>query len=395
MPLLSVLAVLGLVLTSLSSAAAGLCEPLFTSETVEFSATESFRVALINRADELRAWTQRGRADYTRKFMGEIAGRNQTTPQRIGLVMRASPALSRPNMQTDNKSILPPEISSETFELIKTPNTESASLAEALERDPYFSWLKHNSLRYQASQNDNLQAIHKHRTPPFDQADPIALFISSRKEGLRPELALMRVMRAMDPVLSADAVWAASGALFHGALEGVLVDKIIPTLSTRNKSDGELDPWSYVPSAAEGERHLRKLLDEQVVKFGKILPRASFERLLHYVDSRRYQFLMSEYRARRYAGKAELETLELLNEPLRKMRADAGLSKDFPISRLYDIVDRAYTLQELSSYESVLADIFDPPKAKLIRELRFITEIASGLSTDARADAYLRSLVEP
>ncbi len=380
-------------------AAASQCAALFETEKPAYRASENFRVELLGKAKQLLKLIRTERMDGTILFQLQLERRDEVSYGRIDRVLESSPTLSEIRMLPKAPAllitVLPPNISPKTMELIQDPRVDLGFVAEQLARDPYFIWLKHNGLRYQVSQRDDLKAANRSLNPPIDQANPVLLFISYRKEGMSPDLALIRLMRNMDPVLSSTAVYAAGGTLHHSALEAVLVEKVIPNLTTR-KSKRQDDAWLLMPTLREGAQNLRKLLDEQRAYHGALFPRAAYERILIMADQGDPAlFVMGAYRARRSKGVPEQQIISEMTRQLTRLKDQLGLPSDFPIARLYDVVDRVYSLRGISSYEQILADVFDPVAGAMLRNLRMLTELADGLSTPDRANDYLRSLVEP
>ncbi len=375
------------------------CAALFETETPAHRASENFRVELHGKAKELLKLIRTARMNGTILFQLQLERRDAVNNSRINRSLESSPTLAEIRMQPTAResviTVLPPSIAPKTVELMQDPRVDLGVVAEQLARDPYFGWLKHNGLRYQASQRDDLKSTNRSLSPPIDQANPILLYIAYRKEGMSPDLALIRLMRNMDPVLSASAVYAAGGTLHHSALEAVLVEKVIPNLTSR-KSKRHEDAWLLMPTLREGAQNLRKLLDEQRAYYGAMFPRAAYERILILADQGNPAlFVMGAYRARRSKGVPEQQIVLELTRQLARLKDQLGLPSDFPIARLYDVVDRVYSLRSISSYEQILADVFDPAAGAKLRDLRILTELADGLATPERANDYLRSLVEP
>ncbi len=388
-----------IVFSSEALAAGPQCAALFETETRAYRESENYRVELLGKAKELLKLVRTARMDGTILFQLQLERRDEVSFSRINRSLESSSTLAEIRMQPTERAsvitVLPPKIAPSTVELMQDPRVDLGVVAARLAADPYFAWLKHNALRYEASQKDDLKAIHRFQKPPIDQANPILLFVSYRKEGMSPDMALIRVMRNLDPVLSPSAVYAAGGALFHSALEAVLNEKVIPNLTSR-KSTRRDDAWLLMPTQKDGAQNFRKLLDEQRAYHGVIFPRAAYERILILADNHNPVLsVMKEYRIRRYQGVPEAKIIAELNPHLMALQTRLGLPGDFPIARLYDVVDRVYSLRSLSSYEQILADVFDPATGAKLRDLRMLTELADGLSTRERADAYLRSLVEP
>lgn len=338
------------------------CAEMFRPETSEYRVSENYRLGLISHAKKLVQLVRAARMQSTVIFQLQVERRDELTRNRLNQSIETSPTLSEIDMHRDVRTlepIRPPRLGQAAKVLMQDERVSLDKVAEALRTDPYFEWLRHEGLWYQASQKDNLRLTHNFLTPPIDQANPRRLFIEYRKEGLSPDLALIRVMRNMDPVLSATAVDAASSALFHNSLEHVLLEKVLPNLSSRKSGAGR-DPWLLMPTLREGRQNLKKLLDKQVTAYGGLFPRVVYERVLSYSDRHNPAlFVMMEYRARRLEGDAEGQIVRELHGQLKRLRSTLGLTSEFPLDRLYDIVDKIVSLRSLSS------------------------------------DAYLRSLVEP
>jgi hypothetical protein len=375
------------------------CAAIFEPETLNFRLSENYRLELLANAKALSKLITRERMDATIEFQLQLERRDELTPSRIRRDFESSQTLSHPNMQAQTQeganTVSPPKIHFETMDLMQNMRADLELVAERMRRDPYFTWLKHYSLRYEASQKDNLRAVNRLLAPPPFQANPITLFVAYRKEGLSPDLALIRVMRNLDPVISPSAFLAADIALNRSELENILNDKVLPYLTERN-SHGKADPWLLMLSRQGGLRQLRFLLDQQAGRYGKMFSRTSYQRVLSRLENKDPALdVISEYFNRRVKRVPEQEIVTGLEPRLRALADQLGISRDFPIARLYDMVDRISLLNQVSSYEAILADIFDPPTGVLIRELRTITEIAEGFSTQKQAEHYLQGLIEP
>lgn len=360
------------------------CKDLFRVDSQAFMQTEDFRSQLLTDAKFILTAMQVAGSKATAQVQVEIERRDELDPVRMQRAIDSSPTLTALELRAESalwaRSKLPPAIERGTMDLILDGSTPAKMLSEALHKDPYFQWLKHNSLSYERGQNDNLKRVFTSAGVSPKQADPIVLLIQYRSEGMAPELALIRLMRNMDPVLSAPGFRSANTAIVNSLQSSVMIEKVIPYLA-RRESKPELDAWLLVPSFKVGTKNFRKLLDQQISKFGRLFPRRTFDQLLALNGTHDLALdVIGSYRLQRIKGVGENAILTNLDQRLNFLRLKLEVPADFPQSRLYDIVDKIISLQAASSYEAILADIFDPADGRKIRELRMILEITDAFS---------------
>lgn len=370
-----------------ASASTVQCKDLFRVDSQLFIQTEGFRDQLLTDAKFVLMAMQIAGSKATAEVQVEIERRDGFEPARMQRAIDSSVTLKALKLEAEDarwaRSKLPPAIESTTMDLILDGSTPAKVLSAALHKDPYFQWLKHNSLSYERDQNDNLKNVFNGKGTSPNQADPIPLLIQYRKEGMSPDLALIRLMRNMDPVLSAPGFRSANAAIVNSLQSSVLIEKVIPYLAAR-ETRPELDAWLLVPSFKAGTENLQKLLDQQVAKFGALFPRRAFEKLLN-LNGRHDIALdvIGSYRLQRIDRIGENAIIANLDQRLNFLRTKLGLPAEFPQSRLYDIIDKIISLQAASSYEAILADVFDPAAGRMIRELRMILEISDAFSRTA------------
>lgn len=368
------------------------CEDLFSDAS--FVQSESYRKHLDARAGEIRNTIHQALKFELRKYRQYAALRYRVTPDIVLKTIESSKTLRA--MRFDGFETLP-EISSETLDAMYEAAPEPTLFRRRLENDPYFIWLKHNSLEYKVRERISVSA--KHGTPLSEpvQITPADLYLRYREAGLNAEMALIQLEANLDPTLLEPARQSAQRVLLHFVAAGILRRKIQPYLSLRDMNDASAVAWSLMPSLTVGREALRKLVDTHVATFQTLFPRTSFERVLLRAKRDRIA-VIAKYDLQKKNGVPDADIVKNLEEELLELRRDLGIQPSFPLQDLYGALKSILARQADGSYESFLISQFHLPGAPLasakLMELRRLVEIAETLDSEKRAAAQVYGLAQ-
>ncbi|CAN5527717.1 hypothetical protein BH10BDE1_BH10BDE1_15230 [soil metagenome] len=353
--------------SSLASAVAEaqVCADLFRDQN-QVSAGRAYRKQLTERAHWILADLRKSadaQMDIASRFLER---RSDVTSGSIRLAIQSSKTLSNAKMRLDfepgqAESVLPPDIFPHTILALEDPALNEAYLDRILSADPYFAWLKHNALPFKIAPNRNRTFVQEQLRVGDFQPTPIQLFTKYRKQGLSPELSLLRVQRNLDPDLSSGARLAIDRALVLTARINAIEDQLFPRL-TGPSSDGAVEAWYEMTSLKAGRLALNEMRNRLVIRHGSQFSEVAFQRLL--IMFRRYDpstFVVEKFRIQRVLGLSDSEILEMFKLEIAALRERLQVGGEISDIRLLEVSQRAQALRYESSYAFVLADVFESP----------------------------------
>lgn len=334
------------------------CKALFTPvPSASFLRSEDFRLDLNHVVETHLHDLETFETMQKLSFREAIRTRSLIAEDVIQSNIEMSPTLTQMHMSPTD---LPPEIAAKTLEAMSDRQLDPQLLRARLERDPYFAWLKHNSLKYELrTKLTSRNRVGQQKA----QLEPAILFLRLREMGLPPDLALMQTQVRLDPTLSSSAVASGEDALVLHEARVILERSFMPFTAIRDRNDTSAAAWNAIPSLREGQQILRRLFDHHIEKFGARFPRAAFERAqILSKNGDRVMGVIERYAIQRHDGFSEPQILTHLHEPLVALRDKIGLPKDFPLSDLYpmikDVLRRKSHFAASTSYEMFMVRNF-------------------------------------
>lgn len=349
-----------------------MCQDLFRDSVATESRGKQFRLSLLNNINSFVADARTEKHKAIHHYRETLRQREDVSKKSIEKSIATSETLRA--LHLDASEALPPSLQYQTWKAMNDSSLSTSEIARILSGEPYFVWLKHNSL--------------------VATVTPIEIYLEFRKSGLEPEMAFIRLQKETEPSLSTDAVKWADLALHHDANLRVLKTHVIELIETASAIPGGPKAWSLMPTLNVGRENFRSQLDLQVSHYGMYFSRSTYELGLSLLDTNHLALqAIGDLRGAQARGMNQEQILKILSNSLSYLRGAVRGSRDVSLIQTAEFIDLALAMGAGGSYEAALARYFDPVAAETISALGRLIEIAEAFQTKESGLAYIQDLV--